>query len=81
VKCPKEKRRPAASRTPKNYEKFARADYSKVLASASLGYAGLIVDWYAQGLLAPFRCAVCGALAVDPCGRNNKGGWLCRRFS
>jgi hypothetical protein len=47
--------------------------------SASFRYLSLLANRYAHGLLAAFHCSSCGGIALDPCGRNNKGEWLCGR--
>ena len=47
--------------------------------SASFRYLSLLAHRHANGFLTPFRCSGCGALALDPCGRNNKEEWLCWR--
>jgi hypothetical protein len=42
-------------------------------------YARLIVGRYAEGLLEPFQCAVCGIMALDPIGWNEHREPLCAR--
>ena len=46
-------------------------------AESSLTYTRLIVSRCSQGLLEPFRCAVCGVIALDPIGWNGPGEPLC----
>jgi hypothetical protein len=46
-------------------------------AEGSLAYARLVVSRCSQGLLEPFRCAICGLMALDPIGWNGPGQPLC----
>jgi hypothetical protein len=48
-------------------------------AEGSLAYTRLIVSRCSQGLLEPFRCAVCGNMALDPIGWNGPQEPLCAR--
>lgn len=40
-------------------------------------YVDLVVSRYSLKLLQPFRCAVCGVMALDPIGWNGPGQPLC----
>jgi hypothetical protein len=42
-------------------------------------YISILAERRANNLLAPFHCSCCGALDLDPCGRNEKQEWLCGR--
>lgn len=46
---------------------------------SSVLYLKLIVSRCSQGLLEPFRCAVCGIQALDPIGWNGPHKPLCGR--
>jgi hypothetical protein len=63
-----------------NKQKLARLDYNSS-PSFTTGYWQLLVKRYAQALLTPFRCYRCGAPSLDPCGRDEKGRWLCESCS
>jgi hypothetical protein len=63
----------AGKRTPK---RFVRRKYRRAPVYTS-AYIRLLLTRYASGLLSPFKCANCGALALDPIGRTSKHTWLC----
>jgi hypothetical protein len=48
-------------------------------AALKEAYVGLVVSRCSQGLLEPFRCAVCGVMALDPIGWNGPHEPLCAR--
>jgi hypothetical protein len=58
--------------------KILRRHYPSYRFFATI-YPQVLADGYANGLLAPFRCAVCGVVALDPIGRNSRQEWLCGR--
>ena len=64
----------------KQKQKLARLDYNSS-PSFTTGYWQLLVKRYAQALLTPFRCHRCGAPSLVPCGRDEKGRWLCESCS
>jgi hypothetical protein len=47
--------------------------------ASPLAYIHLIVSRFAHGLLEPFRCAICGVMALDPIGWNGPQEPLCAR--
>jgi hypothetical protein len=49
----------------------------RIADSAAVSKACLILSRYAEGLLEPFRCAVCGTAALDPIGWNGPRQPLC----
>jgi hypothetical protein len=51
--------------------------YRRARVSANQEYLRIIASRYANDLLTPFRCAVCGVIALDPLGRNEKREFLC----
>ena len=61
---------------PRRIRKLARRNYFSSRRSASL-YWQLIVARYLDGLLSPFACSGCGALALDPIGFDGPQRPLC----
>jgi hypothetical protein len=55
--------------------------YRKRTSSARLEYIALLIQRYAAGLLAPFKCSSCNAWSLDPIGWNGPGKPVCQPCS